>query len=300
MQANKFKRSLVALAVVGAFAVGAVTADARRRSSRRPRPRQPAVVAVAPAATSAALPDFADLVAKHGPAVVQISVSQDAHKVVARGIARHAEMTTTTRWLPPWFRNFPDAEGPRSEGRMPSRGMGSGFIVGADGIILTNAHVVDGADEVTVRLTDKREFKAKVLGSDKTTDVAVLKIDAKNLPGREDRQPRRDARRRMGRRDRHAVRPRQHGDLGHRQRQVALAARRRRGAVHPDRRRGQPRQLGRPAVQPQGRSDRHQLADLQPHRRLPGPRVRDSDRRRDEREGPDPAARQGRSTAASA
>ena len=60
--------------------------------------------------------------------------------------------------------------------------MGSGFIVGTDGIVLTNAHVVADADEVIVRLTDRREFKAKVLGSDKTTDVAVLKIDAKNLP----------------------------------------------------------------------------------------------------------------------
>ena len=60
--------------------------------------------------------------------------------------------------------------------------MGSGFIVSADGIILTNAHVVDGADEVTVKLTDKREFTAKVLGADKTTDIAVLKIPAHDLP----------------------------------------------------------------------------------------------------------------------
>ena len=65
---------------------------------------------------------------------------------------------------------------------MPSQGMGSGFIVDASGVILTNAHVVDDADEVTVRLTDKREFKAKVLGKDKTTDIAVLKIDASGLP----------------------------------------------------------------------------------------------------------------------
>ena len=62
------------------------------------------------------------------------------------------------------------------------RGQGSGFIVSADGIILTNAHVVKDAKEVTVKLTDRREFKAKVLGADPKTDVAVLKIDAKNLP----------------------------------------------------------------------------------------------------------------------
>ncbi|HRD91501.1 MAG TPA: Do family serine endopeptidase, partial [Accumulibacter sp.] len=64
----------------------------------------------------------------------------------------------------------------------PARGMGSGFIVRADGVILTNAHVVSGADEVTVKLTDKREFKAKVVGIDKLTDIAVLRIDASNLP----------------------------------------------------------------------------------------------------------------------
>src|SRR4030095_5257401 len=64
---------------------------------------------------------------------------------------------------------------------MPSRGVGSGFIVSPDGYIVTNAHVVDGAKEVTVRLTDHREFEAKVLGSDPKTDVAVLKIDANNL-----------------------------------------------------------------------------------------------------------------------
>jgi serine protease Do len=64
----------------------------------------------------------------------------------------------------------------------PSRGTGSGFIVSSDGVVLTNAHVVAEADEVVVRLTDRREFKAKVLGSDRTTDVAVLKIDAKDLP----------------------------------------------------------------------------------------------------------------------
>lgn len=62
------------------------------------------------------------------------------------------------------------------------RGLGSGFIVSADGVILTNTHVIDGADEVTVKLSDRREFKARVLGMDKASDVAVLKIDAKDLP----------------------------------------------------------------------------------------------------------------------
>ena len=66
--------------------------------------------------------------------------------------------------------------------RMPVRGEGSGFIVRADGLILTNAHVVSDADEVVVKLTDRREFRAKVLGVDKLTDVAVLKIEANDLP----------------------------------------------------------------------------------------------------------------------
>src|SRR5258706_16199913 len=65
---------------------------------------------------------------------------------------------------------------------MPQQGMGSGFIVDANGTILTNAHVVEGADEVRVKLSDRREFKGKVAGLDHTTDIAVVKIDAKNLP----------------------------------------------------------------------------------------------------------------------
>ncbi|EXI78241.1 MAG: putative periplasmic serine endoprotease DegP-like precursor [Candidatus Accumulibacter appositus] len=81
--------------------------------------------------------------------------------------------------LPELFRRFGV---PMPEGGTPARGMGSGFIVSADGLILTNAHVVSEADEVTVKLTDKREFKAKVVGLDKLTDIAVLRIAANNLP----------------------------------------------------------------------------------------------------------------------
>jgi serine protease Do len=181
MQAKNFKRSLIALAVVGAFGIGAVTAErAGTFKQAAAAANQPATVAVAPATTSAAaLPDFADLVAQNGPAVVQISVSKDAQKVLGRqGMPKGEDDGDSDGMLPPWFRNFPMPKAPE----MPSRGVGSGFIVGSDGIVLTNAHVVDGADEVTVRLTDRREFKAKVLGTDKTTDVAVIKIDAKNLP----------------------------------------------------------------------------------------------------------------------
>jgi serine protease Do len=81
--------------------------------------------------------------------------------------------------LQEFFRRF---QGPQKRDNAPVRGLGSGFIVSADGTILTNAHVVDGAEEVIVKLTDKREFKAKVLGLDTASDVAVLKIDARDLP----------------------------------------------------------------------------------------------------------------------
>ena len=182
MQTYKFKRTLIALAVVGAFGIGAVTAErAGTFKQAVAEANPPATVAVASPRTSAAvLPDFADLVAQNGPAVVQISVSKEAHKVLGRrGMPRGDDDDDFGGMLPPWFRNIPMPKGPDAT---PSRGVGSGFIIGSDGIVLTNAHVVDGADEVTVRLTDRREFKAKVLGVDKTTDVAVIKIDAKNLP----------------------------------------------------------------------------------------------------------------------
>jgi serine protease Do len=176
MQAYRFKRSLIAVAVVGAFAVGAVTAERAATIRSAGAAAQPAAATVAPSLLAAASPpDFADLVAKHGPAVVQISVTHDAAKAARRGPRGGPDPDE----LPPWFRNLPMPTPPSDT---PSRGTGSGFIVSSDGVVLTNAHVVAEADEVVVRLTDRREFKAKVLGSDRTTDVAVLKIDAKDLP----------------------------------------------------------------------------------------------------------------------
>jgi serine protease Do len=180
MQSRSFKRSAVALAIAGAFAVGAITADrlpsiAAQAASANPPVAATPVPAVAPATApvTAALPDFSGLVEQYGPAVVGISVTADGSKTSARDRA----MPQIPEELAPFFRGMPM---PEQHG--PMRGQGSGFIVDPNGIVLTNAHVVDGADEVTVKLTDKREFTAKVLGVDKTTDVAVLKIDAKNLP----------------------------------------------------------------------------------------------------------------------
>jgi serine protease Do len=181
MEARTFKRSAIALAIAGAFAVGAMSAGhISLHTAQAATSNASAAVAVATpvvsannAAPVAALPDFSGLVEQYGPAVVNISVTSDGHKTASRDQA----MPQIPEELAPFFRGMPS---PQERG--PMRGQGSGFIVDANGIVLTNAHVVDGADEVTVKLTDKREFTAKVLGVDKTTDVAVLKIDAKNLP----------------------------------------------------------------------------------------------------------------------
>lgn len=124
------------------------------------------------------LPDFVQLVEKYGKGVVNISTVREARVVEGADPfgfdERHAEI----------FRRFgfpfPFGGGPRQEPER--RGTGSGFIISADGLILTNHHVVDGADEIKVRLTDNREFTGKVLGSDAKTDIAVVKIEAKDLP----------------------------------------------------------------------------------------------------------------------
>jgi serine protease Do len=111
------------------------------------------------------LPDFSGLVERYGPAVVNVSVVEKVPSDVSSGRGDS---------LPELFRRFRDQQ--------PSRGEGSGFIVTPDGYILTNAHVVKDAGEVTVRTTDRREYRAKVVGSDEPTDIAVIKIEAKDLP----------------------------------------------------------------------------------------------------------------------
>ena len=148
------------------------------------------------------------------------------------------------------LRRLPNAPGMRPQ--QPSRGVGSGFIVSPDGYIVTNAHVVDGATEVTVKLTDRREFTAKVIGSDKRTDIA-LDQDRREEPA--GARPRRQAggeARRMGDRDRLAVRLREQRVGRRRERRASRAAGRADGAVHPDRRRRQSRQLRRAAAQHAG------------------------------------------------
>jgi serine protease Do len=140
-----------------------------------------AVLWAAPAAAQVkGLPDFTDLVEQVSPSVVNIRTTEKV-KLASGGVQMDPGIEE-------FFKRFgipvPNGRLPRGQGEdaPERRGVGSGFILSADGVIMTNAHVVDGADELMVTLTDKREFKAKDIGADKRTDVAIVKIDATGLP----------------------------------------------------------------------------------------------------------------------
>ena len=136
----------------------------------------PLTVSAAPASGRVTgLPDFSDLVAQNGAAVVNISVVEKAQKPGAPG----GDQSDADDPLSQFFRRY---QMPAPEHAPPSHGIGSGFIVTPDGYVLTNAHVVADASEVTVKLTDRREFVAKVIGVDKRSDVALIKIAATGLP----------------------------------------------------------------------------------------------------------------------
>jgi len=180
--AKRLTLALCAAGVIGG-AVGAIavnhnnaTAQAPATVAAAPAPVQaPPAVAGAPAST-VSLPDFTTIAKQNGKAVVNIRV-MGSTKTSSRGMPQMSPGDPFYEF----FRQFQDPRG-GSQRDAPVFGAGSGFIVSPDGVILTNAHVVQGADEVTVKLADRREFRAKVLGSDPRTDVAVLKIDAKGLP----------------------------------------------------------------------------------------------------------------------
>lgn len=131
------------------------------------------LASVASARAASALPDVAGLVEREGTAVVNISTTQT---VVNNGGAPGLSEDDSLNEL---LRRFQPRQQPRE---FQAKSLGSGFIISGDGYIMTNAHVVGNADEITVKLTDKREYKAKVIGSDERTDVALIKIEAKNLP----------------------------------------------------------------------------------------------------------------------
>jgi serine protease Do len=130
------------------------------------------------------LPDFTVLAETQGPAVVNISITSTVH---SQGVQGFPGMPNDEN-MQEFFKRFgipgmPGMQGQDDGGQdYKTQSLGSGFIISSDGYILTNAHVVNAADEVLVKLSDKREFKAKIIGADKRTDVALIKIDANNLP----------------------------------------------------------------------------------------------------------------------
>ena len=186
LSANRLVLALLAAGVLGGAGVALTEGGRAHATASAPSLSAPAAQ---PLATVTA-PDFSQIAQRHGAAVVNISV---VGKVPAE---QDGEAHAVAPSLDPndpffeFFRRFggapgmPDMPGWGGQGgpEQPSRGQGSGFIVSADGLILTNAHVVRDASEVVVKLTDRREFQAKVLGSDPKTDVAVLRIEAKDLP----------------------------------------------------------------------------------------------------------------------
>src|SRR3982751_121615 len=134
------------------------------------------------------LPDFTRVVEEQGNAVVNISTTQAVRRSAALpqmpGIEDEEVLEFFRRFIPrqpgPGQPGQGQGQGPAP--RPESRSLGSGFVISQDGYVLTNAHVVEGADEITVKFTDKREFKAKVIGADRRTDIALIKIDATGLP----------------------------------------------------------------------------------------------------------------------
>jgi serine protease Do len=173
-------RPLRSLALVGAIAIALPVACTAQSPEARPS-ALPAVPSTAPPAVPmvSGLPDFTNLVQQVGPAVVSISAEVGARRPAQGQMPDESE-------IPEFFRRFFGDEfpmpGPQQGPRPRGISQGTGFLISDDGYVLTNHHVVDGAETVTVRLADRREFKAKVVGSDEQSDVALLKVEGKDLP----------------------------------------------------------------------------------------------------------------------
>ena len=185
MRLDSLTPSRLIVALVAAGAIGGAGVSALQAHNAHAAPL-PAATATTTTGIPVALPDFSQITQKAGPAVVNISVvgtREDSDKVAADD--DDGNPFAGDPFAEYFFKRFGGAPGGMQQKRGQAqqvRGQGSGFIVSADGIIMTNAHVVKGAKDITVKLTDRRELKAKVLGSDPKTDIAVLKVDAKNLP----------------------------------------------------------------------------------------------------------------------
>lgn len=174
----RWKKGVTAAALVLLGAGGAVVLQGSHVNAQSVATPAPALVR--------GLPDFTELVEAVGPSVVNIRTLEKVRQPEPGQGGPDEEMQEFFRRffgvpMPNMPRQAPRQNRPQPEEAQP-RGVGSGFILTADGFIMTNAHVVDGADEVVVTLTDKREFKAKIVGADKRTDVAVVKINATGLP----------------------------------------------------------------------------------------------------------------------
>ena len=183
MKLVSLKSTRLVLALLTAGVIGGAGVSVFRAEHAHAAPT-PVVATSLPASASSpmALPDFAQITERYGPAVVNISVTGATRISNESPMARRGGRDDPFGNDPffEFFRRF--QQGQSAPRDVPTRAQGSGFIISPDGIILTNAHVVRDAKEVTVKLTDRREFRAKVLGEDPKTDVAVLKIDARNLP----------------------------------------------------------------------------------------------------------------------
>ncbi len=136
--------------------------------------------ATPPAPVEMTIPDFSTLVERNATAVVNIAVTSGKQPtVVSRGFPDQDDEDNP---FAPFFKQFPMPPAPHGGKGVPVQGLGSGFIISTDGYLITNHHVVDGAEKITVKLNDKREFPARVIGSDPQSDIALLKINATDLP----------------------------------------------------------------------------------------------------------------------
>jgi serine protease Do len=175
---NRPLRSLAVLGVIAASLPAACTAQPPASGASVPVTATAQTVPATPIVTG--LPDFTNLVQQVGPAVVNVSAETGARRVARQGPDEEQIPEFFRRMLPPGMFEGPD--GPQMPQAPRGFSMGTGFLISNDGYVLTNHHVVEGADTVTVKLSDRREFKAKVVGSDQQSDVALLKIEGKNLP----------------------------------------------------------------------------------------------------------------------
>ncbi len=193
---SKLHVAVISLAL-SAAGVAAVVTHLPAQSATTAPPQSTQAVQVAqvsqpasPPAILRGLPDFSELVDQVGPSVVNIrTLERSKHARSSSGSGMDEDMQDFFRRfgipMPNTPRQSPRQNRPQTppaDDEPQERGVGSGFILTADGFVMTNAHVVQGADEVIVTLTDKREFKARIIGADKRTDVAVVKIEANNLP----------------------------------------------------------------------------------------------------------------------